>query len=111
MDYDRSFRFADDELNRLLITRLRETAVEHAVRPDGGVDYPSDDEERFEDALADVRGGVFPDWQVLSFPPDWAARYRSALAEHGAEFVEEVNNGEVEFLLAGHHEPHAWEVG
>jgi hypothetical protein len=111
MGYDRFFRFARAELNRRLIDRLRVGPLDHAVRADGGVEYRSGDEERFEDILSQVRGGIFPDWQVLSFPPGWAARYRAALAARSVEYEEEINNGDVEFLLAGHHEPHAWKVG
>ena len=111
MPHDRYFRFANDELNRCLIARLRDSALEYTVRPDGGVDYRSGDEEAFEDVLAQVRGEVFPDWQVLSFPPEWASRYRAALAARAVAYEEEVNDGDVEFLLAGCHAPHAWAVG
>lgn len=110
MSFDHTFRFADDELNRLLRAELAEHGVPSARDADGTIAYSAEDEERFEDILAGVRRRVFPDWQVLSFPPSWAGRYRATLRRLNVPFAEEVSDGAVEFLIAGHHEPHAWEV-
>jgi hypothetical protein len=110
MSPDRSFRFVNETLNRRLLSLLRASALDHSVAADGKVHYHSADEDRFEDVLAQVRADVFPDWQVLSFPQDWADRYRAALAERAVSYEEELNNGAVEFLLSGHHRPHAWKI-
>ena len=110
MVHDRTFRFANDDLNKQLIACLHDGALDYAVRPDGAVGYRSADEDRFEDVLARVRDGVFTDWQVFSFPPDWLPEYRAALARREVAYEEEINDGAVEFLLDGSQEPHEWRI-
>jgi hypothetical protein len=110
MNFDRSFRFVKDALNQKLVSLLRRSDLDHSVAADGRVHYHSGDEERFEDVLGRVRGDVFPEWQVLSFPQEWANLYRTAMADRAVSYEEELNNGSVEFLLSAHHRPHAWKI-
>jgi hypothetical protein len=110
MRHDRWFKFADVQLNRKLIALLERAGLACAISNDGKVRYHSSDEEQFEDVLACIRGEVFPSWQVLSFPPDWANKYRHAMEIRQHPYQEELNNGSVEFLIAGDLRPHSWKI-
>jgi hypothetical protein len=110
MKYDRWFKFADKHLNEQLLSLVKKSAVPSGIERDGRILYRSEDEEAFEDLLAEVRDSVFSRWQVLSCPEDWVQKYRSALEDRGIEFQEELNNGAVEFLIPEECRPHRWKM-
>ena len=111
MNPDRSFRFERDVLNRRLISLLSASDIPYVVGADGRAHFQSDDDARFERVLNEVRSGVFPSWQVLSFPAEWEGRYRNALAERAVNFEEECNDGATEFLLPADATPLEWAIG
>lgn len=108
--FDRRFRFAKDELNDELISRVSRAAIPYAVDRNRHVYYNSEDEESFEDVLAGIRSSVFPRWQVLSSPKNWADRYRLEMERRGIAYQEEWTNGSIEFLISQEHDPHGWEL-
>src|SRR3954452_23573760 len=97
--FDRSFRFANDKLNERLIAILGKAAIPYAVDEERYIYYRSDDEERFEDALARIRSAVFPAWQILSSPKTWTERYRAEMKKRGVDYQEEWTDGSVDFLV------------
>lgn len=107
----RSFRFADDTLNRRLITLLKKRAIGHAVGRNGVIHYSPDDAECVENILIDsIRSSVFPFWQVLTCPEDWTRRYRDYMTRHAIPFTEEISDGQLWFLLPRRYRPHAWKL-
>jgi hypothetical protein len=104
-----SFRFADDELNHRLIAHLKKNRIPHSVDSQGVIHYSPEDEEAVEnESIVSIRRRVFPSWQVLSSPQEWADRYRQYMTEHGIPFKEELSQGELWFLLPRKYRPHMW---
>jgi len=110
MRFERSFRFADEHLNGLLLRLVGRAGIAYGVDEHHTVYYRKRDEERFEDILADVRAEAFDSWQVLSSPEDWIPKYRDEIARRKIPCYEEVNNGRIEFLLPGRARPHSWQM-
>lgn len=107
MRLDRSFRFADENLNRLLLVRMKQARIDHRVEKET-VYYSAEDEEKFEDVLTPIRSEGLGPWQVLSCPPDMVDRYRRAMEQREVPYEEEINNGNVEFLIPLARRPHSW---
>jgi len=110
MVFDRWFRFADDNVNARFISRIKRSELAHSVDSGGIVHFPSKEEEGAEAVIADVRASVFPAWQVLSCPADWTQRYRDEMTRRNVAYLEELNNGAVDFLLEQRHRPHSWKM-
>jgi hypothetical protein len=106
-----SFRFVEDDLNRRLITLLKENAIRHSVDKNGVIHYSPDDEESVEnDLISSIRNCVFPSWQVLSCPKNWTKRYKEYMTEHDIPFKEELIDGQLWFLLPQKHRPQRWKL-
>lgn len=68
-----AFRFIDDRLNQQLITLLKRNRIQHSVGKNGVIRYSRADEELMENELIrSIRDSVFPSWQIISCPKDWA---------------------------------------
>jgi hypothetical protein len=107
-----SFRFAEDELNRRLIALLKKNNVRHSVDEKGVIHYSPEDEESVGNYLiGSVRKDVFPSWQVLSCPAEWAERYKRYMKRREIPFKEELTDGQLCFLLPRRYRPHAWKLG
>jgi hypothetical protein len=111
VDKSHSFQFLDGDLNRELVGLLTKAGIKHTIDHDGVVYYSPDDEEVVEnDLIGSVRDKVFPSWQILTCPEDWAARYKEYMSRHGIPFREERSDGELWFLIPRNHRPHAWKL-
>jgi hypothetical protein len=111
MDFVRTFRFRDDSLNRRLIGLLKKNEIRHAVDATGVIHYAIADEESVEnDLIGAIRARVFPSWQVLSCPEDWADRYRDYMRQNAIPFTEEEDDGQSFFLLPRKYRPHLWKM-
>jgi hypothetical protein len=111
MDLTLSFKFADDDLNRRLITLLNEKEIRHFVDKNGIVHYSPEDEELVEnEVIGSIRDQVFPSWQVLTCPKGWTERYRQYMTLHGIPFREELVLDEIWFLIPGKYRPHSWKL-
>jgi hypothetical protein len=111
MHYERSFRFAEDNLNRLLIALLKQHAIKHSVDEEGVIHYAPEDEEAVEnDLIPSIRDRLFDDWQVLSCPKEDAERYQHYMARHDIPFKEERIDGQLCFLLPRKYRPHRWKL-
>ena len=107
-----SFKFSDENLNNRLITLLKEEAQDrHTVDEDGLVHYSHDEEDLIgNDLICSVRDGVFPSWQVISFPEDWTESYWQYMAAHNIPFRGEIRDGRLRFLIPGNYRPHSWKL-
>jgi hypothetical protein len=106
-----SFRFAEDDLNRRLIARLRKNRIRHSVEENGVIHYSREDEEAVEnDLICSIRNRVFPSWQVLSCPKEWTQQYRQYMTHHDIPFTEELVDGQLWFLLPRKYRPHRWKL-
>ncbi len=110
MPLDRWFKFVAKPLNDQLLALVAAAEIPWERGKDERICYRSEDEEAFEELLAQVRGSIFPKWQVLSSPEDWVPKYRKALEDRGIDFQEELNNGALEFLIPGTCRPHHWKI-
>src|SRR5436190_16749815 len=111
MDSELSFRFADEHLNRRLIALLKQNRIPHRIDKDGVIHYSANDELAVEnDLISSIRDDVFPTWQVLSFPKEWADTYRRYMNEHAIPFKEELMRGELWLLLPRKYRPHQWKL-
>jgi hypothetical protein len=108
MPFSRNFRFLNDRLNILFIHLLIVRGLRMTWDENGVVYFDANDEETVEDILATIRNSQFSSWQILSCPSDWVNKYRSEMKRRQVPFVEELNDGQVEFLLPGDQEPHDW---
>src|SRR5438132_14360635 len=104
-----AFKFLDADLNQRLLNLLRKGKIKHEVGKDGIIYYSSDAEDIIENSfICPVRDQVFPSWQVLTCPRDWAERYKEYMSRHRIPFHEEFSNGEVWFLLPRNYRPGRW---
>lgn len=110
MRFDRWFRFRDDRLNNHLLRLLHQAGISYGVDKDRNVYYLSQDEEPFEDLLSAVRDEAIPSWQILSSPEEWVPKYRAEIVRRKVPFYEEMNNGQIEFLLPRAAKPHSWRM-
>lgn len=111
MSKNHSFKFVDNDLNRELVGLLKAAGIDHTVDQDGVVHYAADDREVIEnDLICSIRAKVFPSWQILTFPPDWTARYRDYISRHDIPLREELSDGELWFLIPRKHRPHSWKL-
>jgi hypothetical protein len=106
----RNFRFLNSALNVEFIELLERERIQHRVDNNGVVYFDPENEEEVEDVLAKVRDEQFPAWQILSCPPDWVNKYRREMKRRRIQFVEELNDGKIEFLLSQRNNPHEWEL-
>ncbi len=106
----RNFRFLNDRLNDLFIHILLGSGLRVGVDDNGVVYFDHADEEAVEDILAKIRGSRFDSWQVLSCPGDWVNKYRQEMKRRNVPYIEELNDGQVEFLLPQNYEPHDWKI-
>src|SRR5438105_1195054 len=107
----RSFAFVNEFLNRQLLTELKRAKTTRAVVKNGVLHYSSEDEELVEnEIIAKIRDGVFASWQILSCPPDWAARYKTYMSEHDIPFAEELMDDRLSFLIPRKYRPHSWKL-
>ena len=109
MQVDRTFRFLDEQLQNRLQAALDEAAVPYCSDDAGAIAYSSADEEVVDDVISDIRHSVFSEWALLSCPADWIQRYRDYMATRQIPFVEEMNDGEVWFLVSSHVDTDQWE--
>src|SRR4051794_34915749 len=99
-----TFQFLNPVHNHRLVALLRESRIPHQVDEDGRVRYaPEHAEAVGNDVISSVRDAIFPSWQVLSFPADWTERYRQYLHENQIPYEPERANGQLRFLIPGHH--------
>lgn len=111
MTTDRSFKFLDEDLNRLLISALKRAKLKHRVAADGLIHYAPGDEEVVEnDLIASIRDKVFPSWQILSCPKSSARRYQQYMTSHDIAYREELADNQLCFLISGEQDPHAWKL-
>jgi hypothetical protein len=104
----RQFRFMNDWLNTLFIQMVASKGLLVKLDESGVVYYDARVEEAIEDILAAIRESQFSSWQILSCPSEWVNKYRSEMARRKVPFIEELNDGQIEFLLPGDQEPHDW---
>ena len=106
-----SFRFVDDDLNLRLITLLKRSGIRHVVGKNGVVRYSPQSEDVVENELiCSIRDALFPSWQVLSCPGQWAERYKSYMTRHRVPFVEELIDNQLCFLIPRRYRPHSWKL-
>jgi hypothetical protein len=110
MPLSRNFRFLNDRLNSLFIQLLLGSGLRVSVDDNGVVYFDHANEEAVEDILAKIRDSRFDSWQVLSCPSDWVNKYRQEMKRRKVPFIEELNDGQVEFLLPQNYEPHDWKI-
>jgi len=111
MDYTRSFRFADDDLNRRLIAVLEEADFRHSVDENEVIRYLPKDEESFEnDFVGAIRDKVFTSWQVLTCPIECTDLYKQYMRAHEIPFKEEMIDGQLWFLLPQKYRPDRWNL-
>jgi hypothetical protein len=108
--FTRNFRFLNSALNVEFIELLERERIQHRVDNNGVVYFDPEDEEEVEDVLAKVRDEQFPAWQIRSCPPEWVNKYRREMKRRRIQFVEELNDGKIEFLLSQRNNPHEWEL-
>lgn len=108
MPLSRNFRFLNDRLNTLFINLMLGNGITMAWDENGVIYFNESDEEVVEDILAKIRSSQFSSWQVLSCPSDWVNKYRYEMKRRHVPFVEELNDGQVEFLVSCDQEPHDW---
>jgi len=106
-----AFKFLDDDLNQRLLALLRKDKIKHEVGNDGIIRYSPDEEDVIENNfIFSIRDQVFPSWQVLTCPRDWAERYKEYMSRHRIPFHEEFSNGELWFLLPRKYRPGRWKM-
>jgi hypothetical protein len=106
-----SFRFVDDELNQKLIDRATSSGIPHEIGPDGTLRFSAENDEVIEErVIRPVREEVFPRWQMLSCPPEWAGRYRQYMRHNRLPFQEERIDNEISFLIPRDLDPHRWNL-
>jgi hypothetical protein len=106
-----SFKFVDDQLNRKLIGRLKESDIKHLVDKSGVVHYSAGDEEAMEnDLIRAIRDQVFRSWQILSCPKDWIEQYRDYMIQHEIPFSEELIDNQLCFLIPRRYRPDSWRI-
>lgn len=111
IEFDTSFRFVDERLNRQFVARMKQSRLQFVVDDDGTVYYSSEDEARVEkDVLSPIRTEVFSSWQILSCPENWAESYVSYMRKHRVPFRQELINHELCFLIPGELRPHSWRL-
>ena len=93
-----------------MLRRLKETPVDHRVEEDGLIRYSSSNKELVDDAICAVRATVFPAWQVVTCPENWADSYRRYMSQHRIPFAEELSDGEIWFLIDASRRPHSWKI-
>jgi len=106
-----SFKFAEDDLNRRLMALLKKQGIRYSVDQHGLIHYSPDDEASVEnDVIGSIRDRVFSPWQVLHCPKDWVEPYKQYMMQHGIPFKEELNDGQLSFLLPRKYRPHQWKL-
>jgi hypothetical protein len=111
MHNQNSFKFVDERLNRRLLTLLRKSEVKHSIDKQGVIHYSATVADAVEnDLICSIRDEAFPQWQVLTCPPDWIGSYREYMSGHGILFYEELSDGELWFLLPRRFRPHQWKL-
>ncbi len=109
MDY--SFKFVDDTLNRQLVALLRRSGARFRVDSKGTIRYSKNDVEFIEnDVISRVRTSVFPTWQIISCPSNWAPRYKEYMLQRNVPFVEELIDNQLCFLIPRIYRPHSWKL-
>lgn len=108
MPLPRNFRFLNDRLNSILISTLIVSDIQVNWDENSVIYFDEKDEEAIEGILAKIRTAQFPTWQVLSCPVDWVNQYRQEMKRRQVPYLEELNDGQIEFLLPGNCEPHDW---
>src|SRR5438132_11713968 len=100
MGKNHSFRFLDGDLNDRFIALLNKARIKYTIDQVGAAHYSPDDVAIVEnELLSSIRHKVFPSWQILTCPRDWAGRYRDYMSGHRIPFREELSNGELWFLI------------
>lgn len=109
MQFERNFRFLNQQLNSLFIHQMLESGLKRNLDDNGIVYFNSVDEEAVEIILAKIRDSWFDTWQILSCPADWVNKYRQEMKRLNVPFTEELNDGQVEFLIPESCNPHDWQ--
>jgi hypothetical protein len=95
-----SFKFLRNDLQQQLLRLFRASGIKHVIDQNAIVHYSSEDEDVVENHLIkSIRDKIYPSWQVLSVPQDWATRYRNYMKSHQISFEEELVNGDGCFLI------------
>ena len=106
-----SIRLAKPSLNLPLVTQLTKQMVPFSVDKEGTVWYSKQFDELVDvKILPPLRSHLFPRWQVLSFPPEWAGVYRNYMQRRRVRFESEWINGQLVFLLPASYRPHTWNL-
>lgn len=106
-----NFKFLDDELNERLRKLAASSGVNHRIDSDGTLHYSADDVDLVEnELLRTIRSSVFPSWQIINCPAEWANSYKDYMLIHNVKFKEELLDGQLRFLLARNHRPHHWKL-
>jgi hypothetical protein len=106
-----SFRFRDETLNRRLISLIKQSQAHCSVDSRGVVRYAADDVDLIEnEIISRVRTSVFPRWQIICCPSEWAESYKQYMLAHGIPHVEELSDRERCFLVPRKFRPHAWKL-
>jgi hypothetical protein len=100
------FRFVDDARNDRLLAALKKGRCKHLVGPGNIVYYF--DEDSVGSVIDRARDEFVKPWGLISCPPDWSASYIRYMKKHRIKYCEEINDGELWFLVSGHLDPHEW---
>lgn len=106
---DRSFRFADPDLQAAFVRLLRTSGLPYYADRTKTAFYSSADVLVVENELIQqVRDSALKSWSVLHCPADWVDRYRAYMTKRRIRFYEQVEDGEISFLIPGNYNPHTW---
>ncbi len=116
-DFDSTFRFVDESLQRELLGLAEVSGAPHTVDADGTLRYSSADEQDvWDDLICSVRDRLFPEWRIFTLEGDDVLRpeetepYRRYMLDHNIPHYEERHNGFTWFLIPDDQDSHEWEV-
>ena len=116
-DFDSTFRFVDESLQRELLGLAAASGAPHAVDADGSLRYSSANEPHvWDDLICSARDRLFPEWRIFTLEGDDIPRpqeteaYRRYMLDHGIPHHEERHNGFTWFLIPDDQDSHEWEV-
>jgi hypothetical protein len=111
MEKVRTVKFLDSRLNRALVKLLKKAKIAHSIDKIGLISYSVDDVEIVENELLRIiRSSVFPSWAIITCPEGWIAAYKDYMLKRGIPFKEELDGGELWFLIEGKRRSHSWKL-
>lgn len=111
MDTSQSFKFLDSQLNRRLLDILKKRRDAFVVDAGGAVRMsPENEIVLHNEILPDLRAEKFASWQLITCPEDWIESYKEYMATNAVPFTEEIENGDLWFMIPGSYKPHSWKI-